>query len=551
MTTRTIPKAVSIVMPTYNGMGTIEKSVESIFSRTTFSDFDLIIIDNGSTDETEDWIHEYKKTAPRHIRYVKLNKNYGTCYALNRGFEIAQPNDAIRIDNNVVISSDDWIEKFRETAYSVKKFGLVHGYPAFPAEDRDSIEIRIITEGLTPSPPPVFNSDDSISVVELQATWITCAYIKNYLLSWLYNDINYDPGWLEDIDYCMQVRRSELKVVSTPKVVISHIGGRKGRNSPKTEEREKNLDYFQRKWWKLGEVEYIKRVFFSVPNISDFVGPIPFTNNRTNLPKREIVVARYKENLNWIDQIPAESVTVYNKGPVRCNYEDRILPNWGRETSTYLFHIIENWNSLTDQTLFLQGNPLEHSPDMIKLLSQYYDCTQPFNWRFMEQPAGDFNRQFPTDGLPPRTFREKFTTELTDGARVYVEWIDQNGRAVYPGYYYDPDWEITYFSSVRKIWRIPDRESLYSFVWKKLGASDPLPILIPFCHAAQFSVPRHVIKQRSLDFYKNCLTLCASDPYWPFIFERLWLIIFFYHHQVRPPKVTDKLSKYLESVKND
>lgn len=76
----------------------------------------------------------------------------------------------------------------------------------------------------------------------------------------------------------------------------------------------------------------------------------------------EVVVARYNEDLSWIKkEFPTEKVTVYNKGKDDLNLPENCkiikLPNIGREAHTYLYHIINNYNQLSDRTLFLQGGP--------------------------------------------------------------------------------------------------------------------------------------------------------------------------------------------------
>ena len=59
--------------------------------------------------------------------------------------------------------------------------------------------------------------------------------------------------------------------------------------------------------------------------------------------KTEIVIARYNENLDWIKKIKKSKdikITVYNKGLANIDVPFIKLPNIGRESHTYLFHII-------------------------------------------------------------------------------------------------------------------------------------------------------------------------------------------------------------------
>ena len=47
-----------------------------------------------------------------------------------------------------------------------------------------------------------------------------------------------------------------------------------------------------------------------------------------------------------------------------------ILPNKGREGHTYFKHIVDNYYNLTDFIIFLQGNPFDHSPNIIDNLNK-------------------------------------------------------------------------------------------------------------------------------------------------------------------------------------
>ena len=77
----------------------------------------------------------------------------------------------------------------------------------------------------------------------------------------------------------------------------------------------------------------------------------------------EIVVARYNEDLIWLNEYPFNQFEyiVYNKGDndnfVKTNVKNIInLKNVGREGHTYLYHIIENYNNLSNIIVFLPGS---------------------------------------------------------------------------------------------------------------------------------------------------------------------------------------------------
>ena len=77
--------AISIVLPTYNGAAHIRESLDSCLNQT-FQDFELIVVIDGSTDDTESVLSSYRD--PR-LRIFKQN-NQGLPAALNAGFAQAR-----------------------------------------------------------------------------------------------------------------------------------------------------------------------------------------------------------------------------------------------------------------------------------------------------------------------------------------------------------------------------------------------------------------------------------------------------------------------------
>jgi hypothetical protein len=83
-----------------------------------------------------------------------------------------------------------------------------------------------------------------------------------------------------------------------------------------------------------------------------------------------IIVARYNENVTWTKQF--DNVIIYNKGEkLEDGYNEILLENVGREGHTYYKYIYDNYDNLGDYTIFLQGNPFDHSPNIIKKIRAY------------------------------------------------------------------------------------------------------------------------------------------------------------------------------------
>jgi glycosyltransferase involved in cell wall biosynthesis len=83
-------------MPAYNAATFIAASVQSVLNQT-FTDFELIIVNDGSTDDTERIVCGF--TDPR-IVYVENRKNEGLVFSRNRGLDIAQGSFIALLDSD-------------------------------------------------------------------------------------------------------------------------------------------------------------------------------------------------------------------------------------------------------------------------------------------------------------------------------------------------------------------------------------------------------------------------------------------------------------------
>lgn len=79
---------VTVGLPVFNGEAYLVEAIESVLGQT-FTDFELIISDNGSTDGTAAICHAYAARDPR-VRYVRSPRNRGAAWNYNRLVELAQ-----------------------------------------------------------------------------------------------------------------------------------------------------------------------------------------------------------------------------------------------------------------------------------------------------------------------------------------------------------------------------------------------------------------------------------------------------------------------------
>lgn len=187
---------------------------------------------------------------------------------------------------------------------------------------------------------------------------------------------------------------------------------------------------------------------------------------------RTIIVTRYNENVSWTNTLN-DRVIIYNKG-VRLLKEASIpIPNKGREADTMLYYICKYYNDLTDETVFLQGNPFDHCKDVLKILRDN-KCVKDVMW--LGSNWGPVTKN--ADGGPGHG---EFLP-LVELSKLLFENCDFN--------------EDTKFT---------------------------------FSAGAQYIVPKEFIKSKSLDWWKHCFDVFNKYlPNSPWSYERLWPLIWNY-----------------------
>lgn len=113
---------VSVIIPTYNRSHFIKDAVESVFNQT-YSNFELIVIDDGSTDNTKEVLAEYGDK----LQYVYQN-NQGRSAARNLGISFAKGEYIAFLDSDDVWFADKLERQVPVLESAPENVVLVHGY---------------------------------------------------------------------------------------------------------------------------------------------------------------------------------------------------------------------------------------------------------------------------------------------------------------------------------------------------------------------------------------------------------------------------------------
>ena len=99
----------------------------------------------------------------------------------------------------------------------------------------------------------------------------------------------------------------------------------------------------------------------------------------------EVVVCRFCEDLAWTRNLPRGiRLTVYEKSPANQTSWPGSIPleNHSRDDFAWLHHLVERYDDLAELTVFTQGRPFDHAPDLHRAIRSFVkEEVQPdFAW---------------------------------------------------------------------------------------------------------------------------------------------------------------------------
>ena len=286
-----------------------------------------------------------------------------------------------------------------------------------------------------------------------------------------------------------------------------------------------------------------------------------YSNYNFNLSRHvTMVCARYNENLEWLVPVLSNCI-IYNKGENDLHYlppQAKVVrcENIGREGHTYVKHIIDNYENLSEIILFTQGNPVDHIHHLDERMSyrELYDVFSsgrthaPFSYvskhfiKVKNEECFDFCSGIPSLRIPlfspidKRTILDSLTSQKT-----FVAADNENAKEAIDVLITEIKKDIRHKSTIwmYELTELLEKNAFFMSTETGLQWRNALFKLFKinpkyekkikdyeFGYGAIFVVKKHQILKHSLKFWKNieqCLqTNCPSAGYG---LEKMWPII--------------------------
>jgi GT2 family glycosyltransferase len=249
----------SVVIPTFNKWSFTRRCLDSLILHTDLSTTEIIVVDNGSSDET---VSAIRSDYLMHIRLITNSSNLGFAKASNQGARSARGRYVIFLNNDTETHSS-WLELLLKPFHSDEKIGAVGAKLLFPDRTIQHAGVAVTKHAFTP-----FSANhvhyrqpcdvDGDETKYFDVVTAACLAVRRDCIDevGLFNE-DFVNGY-EDIDLCLRIRSYNWLIAYTPRTRVVHYESvSEGRH----DHLWSNLELLNRRWsstWKNPSVNLLQ-----------------------------------------------------------------------------------------------------------------------------------------------------------------------------------------------------------------------------------------------------------------------------------------------------
>ena len=255
------PRKATVLVLAWNRWDLTKRCLDSL-GRTDLSGAEVLVVDNGSTDETPKALEAY-----RWLRVIRNPTNLGFVRGNNAGIAAADPeSDIVLLNNDLELTQKDWLQRLRAAAHSREDAGIVGCRLRLP-------DGRLLHAGAYILPDTCWGQQlgslekdigQYPGLREVEGIVFACAYVRREVIRAIGGLSEDYRSYFEDTDYSLAARARGFKTFVAGDVTLVHEEHGSTSGDPRTFMQifQKSRETFRRKWGKALEARYGREVFW-------------------------------------------------------------------------------------------------------------------------------------------------------------------------------------------------------------------------------------------------------------------------------------------------
>jgi len=248
-------KKVSIVILTWNKLDITKKCLKYLEKNTENENLEIIIVDNGSKDGTQQFLKELESSNPNKYKIILNSANLGYAKGVNQGIKISTGRYILLLNNDIYVLKN-WLNPMINILEEKEQVAIVGAKLIYPKTSRvqhagivflRKIEPLHIYKNCSLKDPKInkFRFVDGVTGA--------CMLIKREIFEKIgLFDEGFKPIYFEDTDFCLRCRIRGHKIAFSQKSIAIHderISSSQFNNYNKIF--KNNYEYFLNKWAKI------------------------------------------------------------------------------------------------------------------------------------------------------------------------------------------------------------------------------------------------------------------------------------------------------------
>ena len=200
-----------IIIPVWNNLRLTKQCVKTIKAFTWGIDYRILIINDGSTDNTENWLEAIHKLQVPLIDHITLPANTGFNHAVNEGLRNIRDNAqyVVIMNNDIQVRDNDWLISLILLARNYGRVGQKVGAVVPTTTDFSSRQSVLYNDG---------KWYEEVGYVPMSCMLLPVKVVKEIG----YLDESLDPNCQADLDYCIRLVDAGYKIIVNRKILVNH-----------------------------------------------------------------------------------------------------------------------------------------------------------------------------------------------------------------------------------------------------------------------------------------------------------------------------------------